>query len=46
MSRRFSARGLTGVEAGVGVVERAQAFAGAHVRRAVGLIPPQLNAIR
>jgi hypothetical protein len=37
---------LTGVEAGVGALERAQAFACAHVQRAVGLIPPLLNAIR
>jgi hypothetical protein len=41
-----SGSSLTGVEAGVGAMERAQAFAGAHVQRAIGLIPPQLNAIR
>lgn len=39
-------RSLTGVEAGSGAVERAQAFACAHVQRAVLFGPLQLNAIR
>lgn len=39
-------RWLTGVEAAGGAIERAQAFAGAHVQRAVWFGPPQLNAIR
>jgi hypothetical protein len=37
---------LTGVAAGGGVMERAEAFASAHVHRAVLYDPPQLNAIR
>ena len=38
--------GLTGVAAGGGVMERAEAFACAHVHRAVSFNPPQQNAIR
>ena len=38
--------GLTGVAADGGVVERVQAFACAHVQRAILFGPPQLNAIR
>lgn len=37
---------LTGVAAGGGVDERAEAFACAHVHRAQLLEPPQQNAIR
>jgi hypothetical protein len=37
---------LTGVAAGGGGVERAEAFACAHVHRAVLYDSPQLNAIR
>jgi len=39
-------RHLTGVEAASGAMERAQAFACAHVQRAVLFDPLQLNAIR
>jgi hypothetical protein len=39
-------RWLTGVEAVGGGMERAQAFADAHVHRAFSFDPPQLNAIR
>ena len=42
----LSERCLTGVAADGGAKERAQAFACAHVQRAVSLDPPQLNAIR
>ena len=37
---------LTGVAADAGAMERAQAFACAHVQRAVSFDPAQLNAIR
>ena len=39
-------RHLTGIEAGGGAMERAEAFACAHVHRAELFDPPQLNAIR
>ena len=37
---------LTGIAAGGGAMERAEAFACAHVHRAILFDPPQQNAIR